>query len=415
MPSDAPVLDAVVVGAGQAGLGVSYHLARAGKRHRVLERGQIGESWRSQRWDAFRMNTVNSMTVMPGQHYEGSDPEGFMSQHGWVKLLEDFAVRNRLPVETGTPVVDLAPTEGLAGVYRLSTPQETILARSVVIASGASVRPRLPPSAGSLPADLIQIHSADYRNPAGLPDGAVLVVGAGTSGCQIAEDLLDAGRTLYFATCRVGRLPRRYRGRDTIVWAHETGFADERIEDLADRSVLTRGRPQISAGHTVSLQSLSARGVILLGRFAGTEGPHLRFADDLVENIGFADRASAAAKARIDADIARLGLRAPPAEADPAEAATPRLPDPPILSLHPAAYGISTVIWCTGLDGDFDWVRLPEVLDERGRPVHERGATACAGVYFTGLPWLSVRRSDLVTGVELDAPRIAGLVAERCR
>jgi putative flavoprotein involved in K+ transport len=361
------------------------------------------------------MNTVNKMTVMPGQRYEGPDPEGFMNQHGWIKLLEDFAAKNRLPVETGTSVVDLAPAEDMAGFYRLSMPWETILTRSVVIASGASVRPRLLPSGGSLPADLVQVHSADYRNPAGLPKGAVLVVGAGTSGCQIAEDLLDTKRTVYLATCRVGRLPRRYRGRDTIVWAHETGFPDERIEDLADRSVLTRGRPQVSAGHTVSLQSLSARGVVLLGRFIGMEGPHLRLAGDLEENIAFADRASAAAKRRIDADIERLGLHAPPAEEDPAETIAPRLPDPPILSLDLAACGISAVIWCTGLDGDFGWVRLPGVLDGQGRPVHERGVTACAGIYFTGLPWLSVRRSDLVSGVERDAPRIAELVVAQCR
>jgi putative flavoprotein involved in K+ transport len=415
MPNEGAIMDAIVVGAGQAGLGVSYYLARAGLRHRVLEHGRIGESWRSQRWDAFRMNTINSMTVMPGQRYEGPDPEGFMSQHGWVAQLEDFAAANRLPVEMGTPVVDLAPAKSMAGAYCVSIPQETIFARSVVIASGGNVRPRLPSSAGSLPVGLAQLHSADYRNPAGLPEGAVLIVGAGNSGLQIAEDLLDAGRAVYFATCRIGRLPRRYRGRDTVVWAHDTGFSDERTEDVTDRSVLTRGRPQIAPGHTVSLQSLSARGVVLLGRFIGVEGPHLRFADDLQENIAFADQASAAAKRRIDADIQRLGLHAPPAEEDPAETVAPRLPDPPILSLEPAASGISAVIWCTGLDGDFSWVRLPGVLDGQGRPVHERGVTACAGIYFTGLPWLSARRSDLVSGVEWDAPRIAELVVAQCR
>jgi putative flavoprotein involved in K+ transport len=267
----------------------------------------------------------------------------------------------------------------MAGVYRLSTPQETILARCVVIASGASVRPRLPPSATSLRTDLVQFHSTDYRNPAGLPEDAVLIVGAGTSGCQIAEDLLGAGRTVYLATCRAGRLPRRYRGRDTIAWAHETGFADERVEDLVDRSVIGRGRPQVSAGHTVSLQSLSARGVTLLSRFVGVEGSHLRFADDLAENIAFADRASAAAKRRIDADI------------EPAETVIPRLPDPPILSLDPAARGVSAVIWCTGLDGDFGWVRLPGVLDEKGKPVQEQGVTAWAGlrIQVHGAAWLS--------------------------
>jgi putative flavoprotein involved in K+ transport len=272
MPGHAEVLDAVVVGARQAGLGVSYHLARAGVRHRVLERGRVGESWLSQRWDSFRMNTVNAQTVMPGCRYGGPDPEGFMSQHGWVGLLEEFAARNRLPVETGTPVAELAHAEDVPGLYRVATPSGAVLARSVVIASGAHVRPRLPPAAGALPSGLVQVHSADYRNPAALSGGAVLVVGAGQSGCQIAEDLLDAGRAVYLSTCRVGRLPRRYRGRDTIVWVHESGIADVRPEDLADRSILTRGQPQIAAGHTVSLQSLSAHGAVLLGRFEGAEG-----------------------------------------------------------------------------------------------------------------------------------------------
>ena len=415
MPNDAAVLDAVVVGAGQAGLGVSYHLKRAGVRHRVLERGRIGESWRTQRWDAFRMNTINAQTVMPGQRYEGPEPEGFMTQHGWVGLLEGFAASNHLPVDLHRPATELSLHDGSPGTFRLATLRGEVLARSVVIASGAHIRPRLPPSAGAPKAGLTQIHSADYRNPATLPDGAVLVVGAGQSGCQIAEELLGAGRTVYLATCRVGRSPRRYRGRDTVVWAHQSGIADVRPEDLVDGSILTRGEPQFAPGRTVSLQSLSARGAVLLGRFKRIEGGCLRFADDLLDNIQFADRISEDLKRRIDAYIQGAGLDTPPPEPDPAETVKPRLPDPPILALDPAARGISTVIWCTGLDGDFSWVHLPGVLDAEGRPAHERGVTGCPGVYFTGLPWLSARRSGLVTGVEHDAPRIAGLVAARCR
>jgi putative flavoprotein involved in K+ transport len=415
MPGDAEMLDAVVIGAGQAGLGVSYFLARAGLRHRVLERGRIGESWRSQRWDGFRMNTINTQTVMPGQCYDGPSPEGFMSQHGWVGLLEEFATYNRLPVETGTPVAALSHADDLPGTYHVTTPQGAFLARNVVIASGAHIRPHLPAAACGPSAGPVQIHSADYRNPAALPGGAVLVVGAGQSGCQIAEELLDAGRRVYLSTCRVGRLPRRYRGRDTIVWVHESGIADTRPEDLADHSILTRGQPQIVAGHTLSLQSLSARGAVLLGRFQGTEGARLRFADDLAENIRFADQASEDMRRQIDAYIARAGLEAPPAAPDPAEAVAPCLPAPPVLLFDLAEHGVSTVVWCTGLDGDFSWVRLQGVLDAQGRPAHERGVTACPGIYFTGLPWLSARRSGLVTGVEHDAPRIAGLVAARCR
>ncbi len=415
MPNAHAVLAAVVVGAGQAGLAVSYFLSRAGVRHLVLERGRIGESWLAQRWDSFRLNTINAQSVMPDRRYEGPEGEGFMTHQQWAELLERFAERNRLPIGLGTPVTELTAAEELPGTFRVRTSHEVIFTRNVVIASGAHTRPRLPVSARAIPSDLVQIHSADYRNPAALPPGSALVIGAGQSGCQIAEELLGAGRTVYLSTCRVGRSPRRYRGRDLIVWSHESGLADVRPEDLADRSVLTRGEPQIAPGHTISLQSLSARGVVLLGRFATAEGGRLRFANDLAENIRFADHASEEIKRRIDAYIEHNGLTAPPAEPDPAEVVAPRLPDPPILSLEPSACGISTVVWCTGLDGDFGWVRLPGVLDAQGRPAHEHGVASCPGVYFTGLPWLSARRSGLVTGVEHDAPRIAELVAARCR
>jgi putative flavoprotein involved in K+ transport len=415
MSNGCAVLAAVVVGAGQAGLAVSYFLSCAGVRHRLLERGRIGESWLTQRWDSFRLNTTNAQSIMPDRRYEGLEPEGFMTHQEWAGLLERFVERNRLPVELGTPVKELTAAEDLPGTFRVCTPHEVILTRNVVIASGAYTRPRLPASARAIPSDLTQIHSADYRNPAALPPGSLLVIGAGQSGCQIAEELLGAKRTVYLSTCRVGRAPRRYRGRDLIDWSHESGLADVRPEDLVDRSVLTRGEPQIAPGHTISLQSLSARGAMLLGRFATAEGGRLRFADDLAENIRFADQVSEEMKRRIDAYIERSGLTASPAEADPAEVVAPRLADPPILSLEPSACGISTVVWCTGLEGDFGWVSMPGILDEQGRPAHEHGVTSCPGVYFTGLPWLSARRSGLVTGVGHDAPRIAELVAARCR
>ena len=404
-------LDAVVVGAGQAGLGVSHFLARAGIPHRVLERGRIGESWRSQRWDAFHMNTINAQTLMPGQRCCGAEPEGFMTHHGWVSLLEAFAATHRLPVESGTPVIEVTPEDG---GYRVATPRGALLARNLVVASGGQNCPRTPALARTLQLGLRQVHTADYRNPATLPRGAVLVAGAGQSGCQIAADLLDAGRTVYLATCRVGRLPRRYRGRDIVVWMHACGIADARADELADPSSRYRGQPQIGPFRTISLQSLSARGAVLLGRLLGTEGGELRFADDLAENMRAADAASAEMKSTIDAWIARNGLEAPPPGPDPEEEAAPSLPDPPILALDPARAGISTVIWGTGFGGDFSWLRLGRVLDARGDPVHAAGVGRHPGLFYTGLPWLTARKSALVTGVAHDAPRIAALVAARC-
>ena len=412
MPNATEILDAVVVGAGQAGLGVSHYLSRAGVRHRVLERGRVGETWRSQRWDAFRMNTINAQTLMPGQRYEGRDSDGFMTHHGWVELLNSFAAANHLPVDTGVPVTEVSDA---GGTYRVVTPGGAILAHNLIVASGGQNRPRIPAVASLLPGRLLQLHLSEYRNVATLPPGAVLVVGAGQSGCQIAAELLDAGRQVYLATCRVGRLPRRYRGRDIVVWLHESGMADLRWEDLADPESRFRGQPQFVPIRTISLQSLSARGAMLLGRLAGVENGFLRFAEDLADNMRHADQASAELKCKIDAYIARSGVDAPPAELDPDEVVEPRLPNPPVLALDSAKAKISTVIWGTGFYGDFSWLHVHGATDSRGYPVHDRGVAACPGLFFTGLPWLSARKSGLVTGVGHDAPRIAEMVAARCR
>src|SRR5215218_9271266 len=217
MASDTDCFDVIVVGAGWAGLGASHYLTRAGLRHRVLERSRIGETWRTQRWDAFRLNTPNWGSVMPGDEYDGPDPDGFMTRDEFVALLEGFAARNCLPVETNTPVSELS-LDGARGAYRLETPQGALWARNVVIASGSLNRPRRPAVTRALPLDLLQLDASDYRNPAVLPAGAVLVIGSAQCGGQIAEDLAQAGRRVFLATGRVGRMPRRYRGRDMVFW-----------------------------------------------------------------------------------------------------------------------------------------------------------------------------------------------------
>src|SRR3954447_22090958 len=261
--------DAVVIGGGSAGLGVSHALTRAGLRHRLLERARIGETWRTQRWDSFWVNTPNIQTVMPGDRYNGPDPEGFLTRDELVALLEDFASRNRLPVELNTPVTELAQDED--GIYRLTTPRGALRARNVVIASGNLNRPLRPAWAPALPSDLLQIDASDYRNPAALPSGAVLVVGSGQSGGQIAEDLADAGRAVFLATGHVGRMARRYRGRDIALWLVESGLFDLPRREFMEPSGRIASRPLLGALHTISLQSLSTQGVVLLGRFTGVE------------------------------------------------------------------------------------------------------------------------------------------------
>lgn len=410
MGTDSAVLDAVVVGAGPAGLGVSQALMQAGLRHRVLERGRIGETWRTQRWDAFRMNTPNVQTVMPGDRYDGPDPEGFMTRDAFVALLETFAERNGLPVETDTPVTELAFGQA-RGSYRLSTRRGPLQARTVVIASGSLNCPHRPAAAAAMPPDLLQLDAAAYRSPAWLPAGAVLVIGSAQSGGQIADDLVQAGRTVFLSTCRVGRNVRHYRGRDILLWLVPSGLFDIPRGDATAPSDRIAARPLLGAVHTISLQSLSARGVVLLGRFTGVAAGRLRFADDLEANMRFADESSASLKRQIDDYIAREGLDAPPALEDPAETVAPRLPDPPIRALSPRDQGIATVIWCTGFRGDFSWVRLPGLLDQQGQPRQEGRGARRAGIYFAGLECASSRRSGTLLAVAGEAQRIAEHIA----
>jgi putative flavoprotein involved in K+ transport len=413
MTSDTDILDAVVVGAGWAGLGVSYYLDQAGLRHRVLERSRIGETWRTQRWDSFRMNTPNSLSVMPGDTYDGPDPEGFMTRDAFVAVLENFAERNCLPIQTGTLVTKLARNEG-RGAYRLETPRGALRAHNVVIASGNLNRPRRPAAAAALPLGLLQMDASDYRNPAALPAGAVLVVGSAQCGGQIAEDLMEAGRAVFLATGRVGRMPRRYRGHDITFWFRRSGLYDVPRKDLLEPSGHIVARPLLGVGHTISLQSLSAKGVVLLGRFTGVEGGTLTFADDLEENIRFGDEASTAFKRHIDDYIAREGLDAPAADPDPAETVAPRLPDPPIRSLDPAEQRVATVIWCTGFEGDFGWVRVPGVLAARGQPVHENGVAAQPGIYFAGLDLAITRKSGTLFALTEEPQLLVAHILARC-
>ncbi|MFD1985059.1 flavin-containing monooxygenase [Mesorhizobium newzealandense] len=413
MTSNANVLDAVVVGAGWAGLGVSHSLARRGLRHSILERGRIGETWRTQRWDSFRMNTPNVQTVMPGDSYDGPDPSGALPCSEFVALLEDFARRNGLPVEPDTAVTELARGHE-NGEYRLTTSRGTVLARNVVIASGHLNRPVRPIWAASLTPGLRQIDASDYRSAADLPGGAALVVGSGQSGAQIAEDLATAGRTVFLATSRVGRLSRRYRGRDIMMWLVESGFLDVRREEIIRLAERIPPRGLLGAEYTLSLQALSARGIVLLGRFTGVEeGGRLSFADDLEAHVRFADEASANVKRYIDEYISRSGIDAPVSEPDPAETVAAHLPNPTVRYLYVAESVITTVVWCTGFRGDFSWVSLPGIIDSGGQPIHEDGVAALPGIYFAGLDFASTRKSGTILAIAEEAHRLVEHIVGR--
>lgn len=409
MTSEPDILDAVVVGAGWAGLGVSHALQQRGLRHKVLERGRIGETWRTQRWDSFRLNIPNVQTVMPGDVYAGSEPDGAMTSGEFVALLEDYAGRHDLPVETGAPVTDLSVSDGL---YRLTVPRGPLWARNVVIASSNQNCPTRPSISALLPPEIQQIDASAYRNPSDLENGAVLVVGSAQSGGQIAEDLIQAGRTVFLSTGRVGRLPRTYRGRHISVWMVLTGLIDVTRQELLQQGPIP-GRPLQGALHTISLQSLSAQGVVLLGRLTGVDGGRLSFGDEAEDHVRHANEGSARIRGLVDAYIARHAIDAPPAEPDPAEVIDAVLPNPPIRSIDLAARGITTVIWCTGFIGDFGWVRVPGVLDAQGQPLHENGFANVPGVYFAGLPFAISRRSGTILAIAEESVLFANDIQHR--
>jgi putative flavoprotein involved in K+ transport len=402
-------LDVVIIGAGQAGLAVSYHLRALGIDHVVFERGEVGESWRSQRWDSFHLNTPNWANGLPGLEFDPDRPDDFAHRGEVVSFFERYVRSFDLPVSPLTPV-HRVQRRGEGG-YSVHTDDGSTRAHAVVLASGAMSRSRVPSMAYRLPTDLMSIAAGEYRSAHDLPNGAAVVVGTGQSGCQIAEDLLQDGRRVFVCASRVARCPRVYRGRDILAWWRDMGFLDVGLEELEDPSMQFAAQPQVSGtegGHTVSLQSLARDGATLLGRVddAGRHG--LTLSDDLRDSIAFADQKAELFKSEIDAWIDRQGLVVEDPEPDPGE---PPLPDlwgsDRLRTLDLRGEDVSSIIWCTGFDANWSWVEV-DVFDPHGRPKHQGGVTDSRGLYFAGLPWLSKRKSGILYGVPEDAARIVG-------
>jgi putative flavoprotein involved in K+ transport len=400
-------VEVVVVGAGQAGLAVSYYLRAFGVEHVVLERGRAGESWRSARWDSFTLVTPNWMTRLPGYQMAAGSGGDFLPRDNVVTMLEGLAAG--LPVRERTEATSVAA--GSHG-YQVVTATGMIAARAVVIAGGGQRHPVIPRLAAGLPAAVVQSDAARYRSPAGLPPGAVLVVGSGQSGAQIAGELAAAGRDVLLATSRVPRVPRRYRRRDVHEWAVELGLYDQPAEAVTDPAEFTAPHPMLSGahgGHTVSYQQLARDGVRLLGRLTGAEEGRLRFGPDLPGNMQYADAGAARFRRMVDDYVARAGIVAAEPDTDPAERPEPGLGDSPE-SLDIRAEHIAAVIWCTGFGPDTGWLHVP-VLRPDGAPAHTRGVTAFPGLYVAGYPWLSNRGSGLLYGAAADAARVAQHIA----
>lgn len=394
----------VVIGAGHAGLAMSHHLARRGIDHVVLERGEVANAWRNERWDSLRLLTPNWQCRLPGQAYGGPEPEGFMSMPELIALLDGYARGLAAPVHTGTEVICVGPAEG---GYRVVTNQGDWRCRAVVIATGACQLPVVPAMAAALPPWVKSLTPHAYRRPGQLPPGGVLVVGASATGVQLADELQRSGRAVTLAVGQHLRLPRRYRGRDIQWWLEHAGMLDQRFDEVED---LARARRQPSpqllgsaAPRDLDLNALSQRGVRLVGRLAGLAGTRLQFSGSLAMHAAAADLKLARLLDNLNAWALAHGWH----DALPAPEQLPptRVPQRPCLGLDLAGGEIRTVLWATGFRPDFRWLEMP-VFDARGRLRHDGGVVA-AGLYAMGLPFMRRRKSGAIHGADDDARELS--------
>lgn len=402
--------DVIVIGAGQAGLATSYYLTEAGCDHLVIERGRVGERWRSERWDSFTLVTPNVMSGLPGFPYEGDDPDGFLTCDEVVAYLEAYVDRFDPPLVTGVDVVAVRQCD--AG-YTVETTDTTYETPNVVVATGPFQRPRIPEFGTELPSPIRQLHTSQYRNPDQLDPGGVLVVGSGQSGVQIAKELHESGRDVYLSVGEATKAPRRYRGRDIVRWMATMGGLTATVDSLDSPADRFAPNPYVSGkdgGQEIDLLDLAADGMTLLGRAEGVEDGRLVVAGDLEENLRNAYRFYAGMLEKIDELIETEGIDAPAPEfapRDPEEVSVES-----VRELDPAAANVHTVIWATGFRFDFDWVE-PATFDEYGYPVHDRGVTDTPGLYFLGLPWLHTGGSSLLFGVGGDAEYVTDHIVDR--
>ena len=398
--------ETLVVGGGQAGLAMSEHLSNCGVAHLVLERHRIAERWRSERWDSLVANGPAWHDRFPGMEFS-SDPDGFPGKEEVADYFAAYAEKIAAPIRCGVEVTEVQRNVGRPG-FSVETSDGVIEANSVVAATGPFQRPVIP---AVIPEDsgIIQIHSNAYKNPEQLAAGAVLVVGAGSSGTQIAAELLGAGKRVTLSVGPHNRPPRRYRGIDFVWWLGVLGKWEAQFADSGKEHV-TIAVSGANGGHTVDFRRLGAKGMTLVGRTESYEGGVLTFAPDLRDNLALGDATYLSVLDEADAYAVRNGLDLPD---DPD--ARKIEPDPdcvtnPLLELNLAEAGISSIIWATGFAVDFSWLKV-DAFDERGRPKHQRGISAEPGIYFLGLPWLSRRGSSFIWGVWHDAKFLADQIS----
>ena len=394
-----PGTTTVIIGAGHCGLAMSACLTARSIDHVVLERGQVANSWRTQRWDSLRLLTPNWMTRLPGYQYRGADPDGYLRARQVAAMLKDYAHASAAPVLTGTTVTSV---RAAGGGFVVQTGQGVWHAPTVVLASGATTVPTMPGLARLVPPGITSVTPAGYRNPGELPPGGVLVVGASASGVQLADELHRSGRPVTLAVGEHVRMPRTYRGRDILWWLDAAGVLDQRYDEVDDL-VRARNVPSMqlvgTPGRTVDLNALSSAGVRLAGRLAGIQDGVAQFSGSLPNVCALADLKLGRLLDTIDAWAGTAGERF----ASTTVRAAP-------LGLDLRSGEISTIVWATGYRPDLSWLHVP-VLDRKGRIVHDGGVTACPGLYLIGLPFLRRRKSTLIDGAAGDAAELTAHLA----
>jgi putative flavoprotein involved in K+ transport len=398
-------VETLVIGAGQAGLAMSQQLARRNLPHLILERGRIGERWWSERWEGMHFQTPNHLVRFPDFPLPAENPNDFARAGEIGDYLNSFAAHIRAPVRCGVAVRRLRPvTDG----WIAETESETIMTKNVVVATGPFQVPKIPCLLQTSPG-ILQIHAAAYRAPQQLPPGAVLVIGAGASGAQIADELLRAGRKVYLSVSRHRRAPPRYPGRDPVWWWIETGMDKTPVENKPSNAA-----PLVHSGayggKTIDFRDYARQGMVLLGHAESAEGNVMRFAPDLLDSLAHGDDAYRRFMDFVDAHIAAKCMDLPEDPAARAVSPTPTWLHEPIRELDLTRSGVATVIWCTGYGVDFSWIDAP-IFVPNGTPAHRGGITALPGLYFLGLPWQSQFSSSFLFGVSDDATRLANHIA----
>ncbi len=402
-------IDTIIVGGGQSGLAMSAQLSECGIPHLVLERARIAEAWRTARWDSLVANGPAWHDRFPVAKFDDLDPGAFAGKDRVAQYFEDLARQIDAPIVTGVDVTSVTRVDGQTG-YQVKTSAGAWQASNVVAATGPFQRPVIPPLVPEQPG-LTQLHSNAYRNPGQLPDGAVLVIGAGSSGTQIADELLRAGRKVYLAVGPHHRPPRAYRGMDYCWWLGVLGEWD--VPTLDPKTAhITISVSGAHGGETVDFRELAHRGMNLTGMAESFQNGVLHFAPDLARNIAEGDADYLSVLDRADAYAERNGMDLPEEPGAREFLLDPACVTDPIRELDLAAQGIKTILWATGYAVDFNWLKL-DVFGPDGRPIHHRGIAAEPGLYFIGLPWLSRRASSFIYGAWHDARYLADHIAQR--